>query len=170
MAQYRKKQTTDISVNYAKDDEYMTPASAWENIKHLIPKDKIIWECFYGDGTSGRNLEALGFEVIHKPIDFFEENEGEILVSNPPFSIKRKVFTRLKELNKPFIMICPCAMLTTQYMRGLFADDNDFQIVVPRKRIQFMKHDGASSGAGCSFDCFYYCWKIGLENQITWLE
>ena len=24
-------------------DDYMTPKSAWENIKHIIPKDKIIW-------------------------------------------------------------------------------------------------------------------------------
>ena len=23
---------------------------------------------------------------------------------------------------------------------------------------------------GCNFDCFYYCYKIGLENDIMWLE
>jgi hypothetical protein len=25
-------------------DDYMTPFSAWDNIKQFIPKDKVIWE------------------------------------------------------------------------------------------------------------------------------
>jgi len=28
---------------FLKHDSYMTPKSAWDNIKHLIPKDKVIW-------------------------------------------------------------------------------------------------------------------------------
>jgi len=38
---------------FIKHDDYMTPKYAWENIKHFIPKDKVIWEAFWGDGTSG---------------------------------------------------------------------------------------------------------------------
>ena len=34
------------------NDEYFTPKSAWEAIKDYIPKDKVIWEAFYGNGTS----------------------------------------------------------------------------------------------------------------------
>ena len=30
-----------------KHDDYMTPKLVWENIKHFIPKDKVIWEAFY---------------------------------------------------------------------------------------------------------------------------
>ena len=40
---------------FTKHDDYMTPKSAWENIKQYIPKDKVIWEAFYGDGQSGRD-------------------------------------------------------------------------------------------------------------------
>lgn len=57
---------------FTKYDDYMTPQYAWEQIQHIIPKDKVIWECFYGDGTSGKYLEELGFNVIHQNIDFFE--------------------------------------------------------------------------------------------------
>jgi bifunctional pyridoxal-dependent enzyme with beta-cystathionase and maltose regulon repressor activities len=39
----------------------------------------------------------MGFEVIHEEIDFFTENEGEIIISNPPYSCKVKVFERLKK-------------------------------------------------------------------------
>ena len=98
-------------------------------------------EAFYGDGKSKEYLDELGCkEVIHKEIDFFENDCGEIIISNPAFSLKKEVFTRLKELNKPFIMICPSSMINTQYMRKLFCDSEDpIQIIIPRKRIHFMK-------------------------------
>ena len=54
---------------FLKHDDYMTPKYAWDNIRHLIPVDKVIWEPFYGDGKSGEYLRELGFEVIHEPID-----------------------------------------------------------------------------------------------------
>ena len=37
------------SKTFIKHDDYITPKSAWENIKQYIPKKKI-WEAFYGDG------------------------------------------------------------------------------------------------------------------------
>ena len=119
---------------FDKHDDYMTPKSAWVAIDKFIPKDKIIWECFYGDGTSGQNLMLLKDDfrqVIHGDIDFFEQDLGEILVSNPPFSFKKQVFTRLKKLGKPFIMICPSSMLNTKYIRELFGNSKDkLQIII----------------------------------------
>jgi hypothetical protein len=154
-------------------DDYMTPKSAWEAIQHIIPRDKVIWEAFYGDGKSGDFLKELGFNVIHQEEDFFETSHGDIVVSNPPFTKCPEVLERLKSLDKPFILIMPCIKLVTQYMRRLFSGDNDLQIIVPRKRIQFKKLiDGkeAESKNACNFDCFYYCYKIGLPNAITWLN
>ena len=79
----------------------------------------------------------MGLNVIHEEIDFFENDKGDIIVSNPPFSKKKEVFTRLKELNKPFIMICPSSMLNTQYIRKLFSKTEDkLQIIIPKKRIR----------------------------------
>ncbi len=160
---------------FTKHDDYMTPASAWEAINQYIPKDKVVWEAFYGDGTSGDILKELGCkEVIHEEIDFFESDRGEIIVSNPPFSWKKEVFTRLKELGKPFIMICPSSMINTQYIRRLFCESADpIQIIIPRKRIQFKKViDGEPVKDWkpmCNFDCFYYCWKMNLPRDIVWL-
>jgi hypothetical protein len=159
---------------FLKHDDYMTPKSAWEAIKHIIPQDKLIWESFYGDGTSGKYLTELGFNVIHQDVDFFENDLGEIVVSNPPFTKCPEVLTRLKELNKPFILIMPCSKLTTQYFRKLFNGDNDLQIVIPRKRIHFTKLvDGKPLDNwknACNFDCFYYCWKMNLPHSMIWLD
>jgi hypothetical protein len=160
---------------FLKHDDYMTPFSAWDNIKQFIPKDKVIYEAFYGDGESGEHLKKLGFNVIHEPIDFFENDKGDIVVSNPPFSKVPEVLTRLKELNKPFILIMPSSKINTQYFRKLFSDSVDpIQIIIPRRRIQFEKKvDGKTPNdwkSDCNFDCFYYCWKMGLVRDITWLK
>jgi len=151
---------------FIKHDDYMTPKTAWENIKKYIPKNKKIWECFYGDGTSGKYLSDMGFDVIHEKIDFFKNNKGDIIISNPPFSKKKEVFTRLKKLDKPFIMLCPSATILTKTIRELFNDS--IQIIIPRKRIQFIK-DGNKKENKCNFDCFYYCYKINLSRDIIYL-
>ena len=155
---------------FLKHDDYMTPKYAWENIKEYIPKNKVIWEAFYGDGKSGKYLEELGFNVIHDKGNFFENNKGDIIVSNPPFTKVKEILNRLVELDKPFILILPSSKIHTQYVRNLFKNQKDkLQIIIPRKRIQFIK-DGNNLQNKCNFDCFYYCWKINLERDITWLN
>ena len=159
-------------------DDYMTPKSAWENIKNYIPKHKQIWEAFYGDGKSGEYLKELGFDVIAEDIDFFENNKGEIIVSNPPFSLVPKILSRLVELGKPFILIMPSSKINTQYFRKLFNNNSNnkdkIQLIIPRKRIQFVKLVNGKIPedykSDCNFDCFYYCWKMDLKNDIIWLE
>mgnify|MGYP003630418129 FL=1 len=155
---------------FLKHDDYMTPKYAWENIQQYIPKDKVIWEAFMGDGKSGEYLEELGFDVIHNDNDFFESNEGDIVVSNPPFSKSKQIMPRLKELDKPFILILPSSKINTQYFRENFKNtDSQLQLIIPRKRIQFVKN-GNELQNKCNFDCFYYCYKMNLPRDIIWLE
>jgi hypothetical protein len=156
---------------YIKHDDYMTPKYAWENIKNYIPQNKVIWEAFMGDGKSGEYLTELGFNVIHDDDDFFESNKGDIVVSNPPFSKAKSILSRLKELDKPFILILPCSKICTQYFRELFK--NEIQIIIPKSRIHFHKQINGETPEGwknaCYFDCFYYCYKINLDNDLTWI-
>ena len=159
---------------FKKHDDYTTPKSAWEAISHFIPKDKIIWEGFFckENPVSGKYLEELGFKVIHKNIDFFKHNEGDIVISNPPFSIKKETLTYLKKIDKPFILLMPSSTLNTQYIRNLFTEQ-EIKIIIPRKRIQFIKIiDGKALNTNkCNFDCFYFCYKIdNVKNQINWLK
>ena len=150
---------------YNVNDEWMTPFSAWDNIKQFIPHDKIIWEAFKGSGESCDYLKNLGFDVISTDEDFFTNDYGEVIVTNPPFSKKKQVVKRLKELDKPFIIIMPVSTMTTKYIKKYF--QNDLQIIIPPKRIQF---HGSADAKGCHFDCFYFCYKINLKKDITWLN
>lgn len=162
---------TFTNKTFKKHDDYMTPKSAWEDIKQYIP-DKQIWEAFYGDGQSGNHLQELGFNVIHQEVDFFENDLGEIIVSNPPFTLIPKILRRLTKLNKPFIMIMPSSKINTQYFRTIFRDIEKPQIIIPKKRIQFIKivnTQPIEEKSSANFDCFYYCWKMKLPNDIVWL-
>lgn len=154
-------------------DDYMTPKHAWEDIQKYIPKDKVIWEAFYGNGTSGQYLTELGFNVIHEHINFYNNDLGEIIVTNPPFSDCKNVIPRLAKLDKPFIMIMPSSKINTSYFRENFKNKG-VQIIIPRKRIQFIKLvDGEipeNYKSCCNFDCFYYCYKINLPQDIVWLD
>jgi hypothetical protein len=161
---------------FVKHDDYMTPKYAWENIKQYIPADKTIWECFYGDGKSGSHLKELGFNTIHEPIDFFENDCGEVIVSNPAFTLIPQTLDRLVNvIKKPFILIMPSSKINTQYFRKIFANNDDkIQIIIPRKRIHFDKLVDGKTPKGykssCNFDCFYYTWKMNLDRDIIWLD
>jgi vacuolar-type H+-ATPase subunit F/Vma7 len=161
--------TSATFLNY---DDYMTPKSAWEDIKQYIPKDKVIWEAFYGNGDSGRYLKELGFNVIHEPIDFFSNDKGDIIITNPAFSKAKEVLERLDQLNKPFIIILPSSKINTSYFRNIFIN-KDIQLIIPKKRIHFKKiKDGQvpdNYKSSCNFDCFYYCYKIHLQKDITFI-
>jgi hypothetical protein len=154
-----------------KIDNYMTPKSAWENIKQFIPRDKVIWEPFYGDGKSGEYLTELGFNVIHINEDFFDNDKGEVIVSNPPFSLSEKVLKKMKELDKPFILILPVTKISTGYFKKLFKDE--IQLIVPKRRIHFEKLINGEKPEGwreqCNFECFYYCYKMNLPKDILFL-
>lgn len=148
-----------------KDDDYMTPKCVWESIKHLIPPNKVIWEAFWGDGKSGEYLRELGFDVIHEPIDFFKSNKGDIVVSNPPFTKKMQVLKRLKELEKPFMLILPANTLGTKTLQETFG--NDIQVIIPKGRISYIKKGKQTDAVW--FASFIYCYKCNLPRDLVFL-
>ena len=77
------------SSKYNIHDDYYTRKDTYEAIKHLIPKDKIIWEfCLLNSNEQSKKyLQELGFNVVgDRTIDFFKHNLGDVLISNIPFS------------------------------------------------------------------------------------
>jgi len=148
------------------DDEYMTSKETWNSIKEFIPIDKVIWEPFYGDGKSGEHLRELGFEVIHKPIDFYKNNLGDIIISNPPFSDTDRIFDKLFEIDKPFILLLPIQ----KYFNKNFSKykNKNIQLIRPNGRINYIKNGKLTKSV--SFISMFYCYKMNLPNDIVWLD
>jgi len=149
-------------------DNYYTPKSAWIEVDKYIPKDKLVWEAFYGDGTSAQYLRELGCSVVSEDVDFFDNKiEFDCIVTNPPFLCKKKVFERLRELDKPFILILPVSTITKAFYQAYFA--HKCGVIIPKKRIHFMRNGEQTSRSW--FDVIYICYKIeGVgEKQIIYL-
>ena len=104
--------------------------------------------------------------IYDRTVDFFKNTfDYDILISNPPFSLAKEILQRLKELEKPFILLLPVSRICTQYTRRLFKDE--IQIILAKKRINFISQD--QNKKACNFDCVWICHKIGLSKDINWL-
>jgi hypothetical protein len=158
-------------ISFKKDDDYETTEDIWAYILPFLSFDKVIYEPFYCSGRSKEILNNLGYkDVIHEDVDFFtnhDKYEYDVIVSNPPFSIKKKVFDKLREIDKPFIMISPVSILTKQFFMDKYKGE-DISILVPKRRMQFSKK-GEVNGR-CWFDCIFVCYKLGLDKQIIFLD
>lgn len=154
--------------SFLKYDDYATPLNTWLDIKKFIPNNKKIWAPFYLDGSQKKMFLKMGFEIYHEKKDFFEyEPENyDLIIDNPPFDNKKDVLIRLKNLDKPFIIILPSSTINTGFFRNIFK--NQIQIIIPKKRINFIK-DGKKETNRCNFDCFYYCYKMNLKDDIMWI-
>ena len=155
--------------NYKKDDDYETTEYIWGLIKTYLSNYSTIYEPFYCNGKSGEIFTKFGFDCIHKDEDFFENYNNydyDIIVSNPPFSIKKQIFHTLKEIDKPFIMIAPISVITKVYFREKY-ENTDITILIPKKRMQFSKNDVVQGGSW--FDSVFICYKLGLDKEIIYL-
>ena len=153
-----------------KDDEFYTLKSTWEKIKDYIPKDKVVWEAFSnGKYEAVEYLKSICKEVKSNTGDFFKNNEGDVVITNPPFSVKRDVLIRLKMLEKPFICILPTLALQTKYIQNIFG--GELQVILPSKKIFFYKIvDGEKKVYDkLSFYCCYVCYKMDLPKDLIFV-
>ena len=158
-----------IKQDFKNDDQYNTPKEAWEMIIPYIPKNVTIWEAFMMGNTSSKSMDyltELGCDVVGSPeLNFFENDLGDVIVSNPPYSCKKKIFKRLAEQDKPFILILPISTISKQFVKVLKREF--IQIIIPDKRIQFIK--GSDPLKRCWFDTMFLCYKMDLKNDITFI-
>ena len=165
------------------NDQFYTPKSAWEQISHLIPADKIVWEAFQLNSHKSKsmaNLIELGKNVVgNTDWDFFDKCntlEYDLIVSNPPFDkkIKIPILQKLVELDKPFILIMNSMNIFSNYFNDIFKDHRQkLQIVYPKGKIHFEKllENGETDyKKGTSFYCTYICYNLNIPNDKLYLD
>ena len=157
-------------MSFTKDkstDNYMTNKTEWERIKEYIPNNKKIWSPFFGDGKQKEYFKDMGYDIIHDDEDFFENNKGDIIIDNIPFSKKKDIFKRLKELDKPFILICPSYLLSLKFFQELYKDQ--IQILVPYTRIKFKHIDSINKNYTPPYASFFFCYKMNLKKDLIFI-
>ena len=121
------------------NDGWESPPEAFLDVSGPI-QDKTVWDPFYSQGRAAAFLmEAGAKEVIHEKKDAFDWSpECELIVTNPPFSIKKKCLTYLLSLGKPVLILLPLADLASVWFREVVGD-HQYHLFVPKKRYAFLK-------------------------------
>jgi len=159
-------------MSFVKDkdsDNYITNKEDWEKIKEYIPKDKVIWSPFYCDGKQKEYFKDMGFDIIHEDKDFFSYTpDYDIMIDNPPFSKKKEILQKLKEIDKPFILIIPSVMLCYKYFQDYFK--NDLQMIVTYNRIKFRHINSTNKNYTPPYASFYFCYKMNLPKDLIFID
>jgi hypothetical protein len=83
-------------------------------------------------------------------------------------TIFNKCCERLKELDKPFILVGFARVLLMKWFQKLFKDD--LQVIIPFTRITFTHLIHPKKGYTPPFGTYYFCWKMNLPKDLIFLD
>ena len=159
----------EILYSSGNNDECYTPDYGVTPILKYIPKDAVVWCPF--DTLDSEFVKQISktHQVIFSHIcdgkDFYayEPSHWDVMVSNPPFTNKRKIFERALSFGKPFALIMSNTWLNDSAPKQLFKD-KQLQLLMFDKRMKFIKPDGYIENK-ITFSSSYYCWNF-LPNDL----
>lgn len=177
----------------SKNDEYYTPAYAIEPLLPFLKPQSKIWCPFDTEESLFVSmLKDQGHSVINSHIkygqDFFEffpvkdsknnennENSEDLedidyIVSNPPYSIKTEILTRLFELKIPFAMLLSSPGIFESQKRFNLFKDNDFELMYFNRRVSYLKsYEDTETIKNPPFSSVYVCSGV-LDDKIVFSE
>ena len=155
------------------NDECYTPAYGVEPILEYIPTGATVWCPFDKESSEFVKQISRTNKVVHSHIDtgqdffLYEPDDWDMIISNPPFTNKRKYFERALSFGKPFALIMTNTWLNDSAPKQLFKYKN-LQLLMFDKRMKFGSADGRENNK-ITFSSSYYCWDF-LPKQIIMKE
>ena len=149
-------------INYIKKDKYddiYTPSYAIKPLLKYIPKGITIWECCdFGKSEISRLLKEHECKVISSDKDdnffLYLPDNFDMIITNPPYSLKDEFLERCYKLGKPFCLLLPVTALEGK-RRGKLFRENGIELLVFDKRINFIDQK-----KNCWFNTSWFCWKV----------
>lgn len=144
-------------------DEVFTSFYAVEPLLEFVPKSKIIWCPFDEEWSAFYQLfSENGYQVIRSCLkdnqDFFyyEPEQWDILISNPPFSKKNEVLKRTYSFEKPFALLLPTNSIQSKKRFEIFR--NDIQLLAFDARVDYhTRNNLLCTTKGNHFSSAYFC-------------
>ena len=166
--------SSKILYSSGNNDECYPPDYAVKPILEYIPRDVTVWCPFDTDKSEFVRLISKQNKVINSHLDDGQDflqwqpkDDWDMIVSNPPFSNKRKFFERALSFDKPFALIMTNTWLNDSTPKILFKD-KDLQLLMFDKRMEFNQSDRKVNNK-ITFSSSYYCWNF-LPKQIIMKE
>ena len=151
----------DVLYSSGNNDECYTPDYGVAPVLEFIPKNKIIWCPFDTEDSEFVKQISRTNEVVHSHIDNeqdfyeYEPPHWDVIVSNPPFKGKRKIFERALSFNKPFALLMTMTFMNEAAPVQLF-EDRGLQLLLFDKRIEFIQPNAKQKGK-ITFNSSYFC-------------
>lgn len=148
-------------------DELYTPKYAIYPLLPFLDKEIKIWECASGKGDLAKHFREEGFEV-REGYNFFEDyfKDADVIVTNPPYSMKDDFLERAFEIGKPFAFLLPLTALEG-IKRGKLYRENGIQLIIPNRRINFI----TPSGKGTAwFQTAWFCHGLCLPKDLMFVD
>lgn len=172
----RRRVIIGLNIGYLtsdkEDNELYSPYYIIDHIIKYLSKDKIVWTPFDCEWSAFyQRLKEEGYKVVRSSLqdgqDFFEyePKEWDVIVSNPPFSIKDKVLERLYSFNKPFAILLPLNSLQGKTRYKYFRQG--IQILSFDARVSYHdKKHMESVVKGSPFATAYFCRDLLPKDLI----
>jgi hypothetical protein len=156
-----------VAQTTAKHDEAYTPKYAINPLLPFLKKEWVIWECAEGTGELKKHFEEKGFSVVGGN-DFFNQifPNTNIIITNPPYSLKEEFIERAYFLKKPFAFLLPLTALEG-IKRGALYQKHGIQLIIPNRRINFMIPSGKKSAW---FQTAWFCYGLNLPKDLNFVE
>jgi len=161
----------------SQNDEFYTPEYAVLPILNYLKVGAVIW-CPFDTEESifVKKFRENGFIVIATHLvngdDFFKIDipKCDYIISNPPYSLKGKVFEKLFEIGIPFAMLVGVVGLFESKHRFNMFRNNSFEVLYMDKRIAYFKSfEEQKPSLNPPFSSVYLCSGI-LPEQICFEE
>jgi hypothetical protein len=156
-------------------DFFQTPNYATDLLIPFLPK-VAIWEPACGQGKIVYRLRNKGFDVRGTDLNndlsqnFLSDYvpfQFDAIVTNPPFSLKRRFYERCIELKKPFALLIPvdfCGWILSAMQLGA-------RWIIPTRRIDYITPTGRSGqNSNAQFHSGWITFGIDLPQQMTIIE
>ena len=150
--------------NNIHSDECYTPKEALLPLIEYLDKSKLYYDCTSGvssnivdflNNNGFRCLSSMGkdFLTTHPP------SEGDVILTNPPFSKKDKFIEKCYNLQKPFALLLPVSSLQGQ-KRGKMFSKFGIELLVLNKRVDFTRKGSPHFGVA------WFCYRI-LKDKLN---
>jgi hypothetical protein len=148
--------TATAAVGNTKREVYYAPEYAAEVLEPFIRNFKTVWDPAAGNADNyplKDYLENHAHRVVTtdilmgKDYDFFvykTKKRYEIIVTTPPYSLRKEFVLRALDLKKPFALLVPINVLESKTIRELFKQ-NGVSILLPGKNVNFASPDDSRS-------------------------
>lgn len=167
-------------------DMFQTPNYATDLIVPFLDKRLIVWECAAGKGKITNRLKHHRFSVISSelqtPTEFIHLNfltdklpdawhlniKNFCIVTNPPYSLKKKFYEKCMEYKVPFALLIP-ADYSGWVIRAL---QNGAEKVIPDHRINFITPTGKSeeTGHSANYHSLWLTYGLNIGKSETFVE